>query len=260
MSARVFALSALLVALAPAQAAISITDPTSYSYSQTFDTLASSGSGLTLPASLAGWGLYLANGASATYAANTGSSNSGSFYSYGNSSDRALGALGSSGTFWNGVANDAVAGYITLSLSNDSQATITSFSLSFDGEQWRNGGSTAQSMVLEYGYGATFGAVTTWSTAPDFTWSSAVNGGTAGAINGNTVGLSAVSGTLSVDWQSGSTLWLRWVEKNDQGIDHGLAIDNVQITSVSAVPEPSSYAMLLAGLGTVGFVARRRRK
>ena len=28
---------------------------------------------------------------------------------------------------------------------------------------------------------------------------------------------------------------------------------------VSAVPEPESYAMLLAGLGVVGSVARRRR-
>jgi len=29
--------------------------------------------------------------------------------------------------------------------------------------------------------------------------------------------------------------------------------------SVNAVPEPSTYAMLLTGLGSTGFVARRRR-
>lgn len=32
------------------------------------------------------------------------------------------------------------------------------------------------------------------------------------------------------------------------------------LLTVTAVPEPESYAMLLAGLGVVGFVARRRRR
>jgi PEP-CTERM motif len=31
------------------------------------------------------------------------------------------------------------------------------------------------------------------------------------------------------------------------------------MASVTAVPEPTSYAMMLAGLGVIGFVARRRR-
>jgi len=28
---------------------------------------------------------------------------------------------------------------------------------------------------------------------------------------------------------------------------------------ITAVPEPTTYAMLLAGLGCVGFIARRRK-
>jgi hypothetical protein len=36
----------------------------------------------------------------------------------------------------------------------------------------------------------------------------------------------------------------------------GMAIQNVQ---VSAVPEPATYAMLLAGLGAIVFMGRRRR-
>ncbi|HSC64571.1 MAG TPA: PEP-CTERM sorting domain-containing protein [Caldimonas sp.] len=36
--------------------------------------------------------------------------------------------------------------------------------------------------------------------------------------------------------------------------------DMVVGLKVSAIPEPESYALLLAGLGAVGFIARRRRK
>ncbi|MDP1672545.1 MAG: FxDxF family PEP-CTERM protein, partial [Burkholderiales bacterium] len=31
-------------------------------------------------------------------------------------------------------------------------------------------------------------------------------------------------------------------------------------SSVSAIPEPETYAMMAAGLGLLGFVARRRKK
>ena len=37
-----------------------------------------------------------------------------------------------------------------------------------------------------------------------------------------------------------------------------LKVDDVQI-SVTAVPEPETYAMMLAGLGLMGTIARRRK-
>lgn len=44
---------------------------------------------------------------------------------------------------------------------------------------------------------------------------------------------------------------------NNAGGDNvGIVLDNV---SVTAVPEPETYAMLLAGLGVMGAVARRRK-
>jgi hypothetical protein len=36
-------------------------------------------------------------------------------------------------------------------------------------------------------------------------------------------------------------------------------LDGANLSYVTAVPEPESYAMLLAGLGLMGFIARRRR-
>jgi hypothetical protein len=38
--------------------------------------------------------------------------------------------------------------------------------------------------------------------------------------------------------------------------DTAMGFDNF---SVTAVPEPETYALMLAGLGVVGFVARRRK-
>nr|WP_316640316.1 FxDxF family PEP-CTERM protein [uncultured Roseateles sp.] len=35
---------------------------------------------------------------------------------------------------------------------------------------------------------------------------------------------------------------------------------NIQANAVQAVPEPETYALLLAGLGCIGFVARRRKQ
>ncbi|MEY4908734.1 MAG: hypothetical protein RL260_2452 [Pseudomonadota bacterium] len=43
-----------------------------------------------------------------------------------------------------------------------------------------------------------------------------------------------------------------------KGVD-GLMMDNVNI-SAAAVPEPESYAMMLAGLGALGFMSRRRKQ
>lgn len=39
--------------------------------------------------------------------------------------------------------------------------------------------------------------------------------------------------------------------------NEGLLLDNV---SVTAVPEPSTYALMLAGIGAIGFLSRRRRR
>lgn len=242
-----------------AHAAVTLSAPNA-TYSQSFDTLAAAGNGngWINNSTLAGWSVYRnssANFATAIdatlYNASTGSSNAGALYSFGSagSSDRALGSVGSgnaaAGSYW----------YV-LGLTNGSAVAFNSFTLGYSGEQWRNGGAGAQTAVLEYGFGSSAQAVSTW-TATGFNFTSPVTGGTASALDGNANALS-LGGTLATDWQAGQTLWLRWTDLDQTGADHGLAIDNVSF-SVTAVPEPQTYALMLAGLGAIGALARRRK-
>ncbi len=264
MSKRLFVAAALFAAVS-AQAAVSLTTPAA-PYTQNFDSLASTGTNIvwTNDSTLAGWSLFTAAGAAVpNYLANNGSGNAGSFVSFGANSatDRALGGLGSGGAYFGAPAPGAVAGYIALALSNDTGVELASFTLGFSGEQWRNGGNaTPHTMALEYGFGSTFAGVTGW-TAPGagfINFTSPIATATAAAVDGNAAGLvGGLGGTVATSWAPGSTLWLRWTENNELGNDHGLAIDNLSV-SVTAVPEPGTWALMLAGLAAFGLLARRR--
>ncbi|NJK60116.1 MAG: hypothetical protein HC918_07590 [Oscillatoriales cyanobacterium SM2_1_8] len=211
-------------------------------YSQAFNTIAETGTNNTWTNNntIPGWYLFRqpAPGTAITaYNADNGGSNTGSFYSYGptNNSERALGGLGTGGTYFGSPTSAAVAGWIAFGATNTTGNTINSLTVNFDGEQWRNGGNTtAQSMVLEYGFGTSFTTVPTW-TAPGtiFNWTSPIATSTAAAVNGNSEGRVAnVGGTLSsLNWANNDTLWFRWIENNDTGNDHGLAIDNFSLST-----------------------------
>ena len=265
------ALSLALVSLANT-AAIGAVAYTTYgaTVSQNFDTLASTGTNVAWAndTTLTGWHLFRQPAAAPVAITNidsgTGSSNTGKFYSFGpaSNSDRALGGVASGGSYFGSPTAGNVAGWIAVSLTNNTAITLDTVLIGFDGEQWRDGGAAtpaAQTMVLQYGVGATFGAVTTWSTPGGaFNFSSPVftNTTTGAAVNGNGAGLTTgLGGTLTgVAWNAGDTLWIRWVDNNDAGNDHGLAIDNFKF---AAVPEPSTS---LLGLLAAAYIPLRRRR
>jgi hypothetical protein len=59
---------------------------------------------------------------------------------------------------------------------------------------------------------------------------------------------------FNVDLTSSVGLWIEW---RDEGFNVGM--DNIDFTVTTVIPEPQTYALFLAGLGLLGFVARRRR-
>lgn len=217
------------------------------SYSQSFDTLASSGTAATtLPTD---WAFSeTGTGANTTYAADTGSNTAGNTYSFGStaSTDRAFGGLQSGSvvpTFGAQFKNDITGG-----------ATID-LTLSYTGEQWRLG-ATGRTDRLDFQYSTDATSLTTgtWTDVNALDFTAPVTAGTVGALNGNlTANRLSISSTFTMTIAEGANFWIRWNDLNATGSDDGLAIDDFSIT---AVPEPS--AALIGCLGLLGLLRRRR--
>ena len=74
------------------------------------------------------------------------------------------------------------------------------------------------------------------------------------AVVGNTVSGSEGNGTVQFIGTFSSISWTNPVYENWYGFDVGIA------GVATPVPEPETYALMMAGLGAMGFIARRRRK
>jgi hypothetical protein len=283
------------VCAAPARAAILYSTPAS-NYTQNFDSLPNSPTNTSLGTSPAGWiddtstpganqfsipGWYLwhpimqSEGGANNHQRmrlGTGSANTGAFWSFGasGSAERALGMV-SSNTMATpppitDMSPDNGESYYGARFTNNTGITLQNFTVSYAGEQWRDGGAAtpnAQRISFNWKVGATsvqetgFNPVVFVGFPLDFVSPVFTNTGGGAAVDGNGAGRVPIGSVTvgGINWAPGTDLWIRWTDINDAGNDHGLAIDDV--TFSANVPEPTG--LRLWALAMLPGVGRRRR-
>ncbi len=139
---------------------------------------------------------------------------------------------------------------MTLRLLNSTGVTVTALQLSYD-IYVRNDNDRANS--FNFRYSADDNQYTTVSSL-DFTSPGSADSSPEWTSTDRSVTLSGLS------IAHGSQFYLQWIsdDVSGSGARDEFALDNVSVTAVSAVPEPSSAA--LVGLFGVGLLGARRRK
>jgi uncharacterized protein len=237
---------ALMLMALPMQGALAAPGSLASTYTQNFDTLASSGTTNTWTddTTISGW--YSTR---TVYLAGTGSSNSGGLYSFGSAAvptDRALGSIasGTTTTIFYGVR-----------LVNDTGSVITQLDISYAGEQWRTGGSStatpsvAQKIDFQYQIGATSLTTGTWLDVDALDFNSPIFGTTAAsALDGNAAAnrTSLSNSITGLTIQPNEEVWLRWQDLNDANNDHGLAVDDLNVSAIVVPPQATVINEVLA--------------
>ena len=212
-------------------------------YAQDFDSLSTNGldiawvNNFTLP----GW--YASRSASpqeiVEYNAGTGSSTTGSLYSFGSSAsaERALGSVAS-----------GAQGHIAYGIRfwNDTGFARTNLVISYTGEQWRAANAVVQSLEFSYQVGvnltnADARNLQNWTPFPVLDFHSPNTNATQ-ALNGNqpTNRVAFVSISLTgLVVPAGQELFLRWFDREDAGADDGLGVDDLTVSfGEPVIPAP----------------------
>lgn len=218
------------------------TSATTYSlggaaYAQNFDALPASGTvnwvnNSTLP----GW--YVAS-ASGTVTPGIVISNGGS-----NLDDQRIASVGVTAESERALAYQTktvtTPTYIGVGFANDSGRELTSFSLAYVAEQWREIGSSSRnsSFTVQYRVGAdasALNATTGWTTVNGLSFTS--NASTS-ITSGLSVSANLSSSNVAVSVPPGSSIWFRWVMSNNATTANTsndiIAIDNVSVSFAAA--------------------------
>jgi hypothetical protein len=240
-------------------------------YTQNFDNLASSGNNNTWTNNQAatdihgmnGWYWQESEATSLIYDVSTGTSTSGTAYSFGVAgtnpvTDRAMGNLGTAGhpnTAWGVV------------FQNNTGQALNSITVSYTGEEWRRAPSEGG---LTFSYLTSSSDITTLTpgggavpSTPAWTGLAALNFsppvvGSGAALDGNAAAnRTAISATIFATIPAGEYFALRWYDGDSTNNDGGVAIDDLTLTVT--VPEPSPFWFGCAICGSVAIATSGRR-
>ncbi len=274
-------------------------DTSGGTYTQDFDTLASSGfaNTWTNDTTLPGWYIFSSQSISGatgrratapddvapaswvavdTYTAANAAPTRSRVYSFGanGSGERALG--GYTTASGNPASDQINAGdnIYALALQNTTGGTLTDATITYTGEQWQgtfNPGSDG-ALVFSYLVKDGFNAQTdipTQNTYAPYTLDSdldfrVLQDATLNdqPLDGNAAAnRTTLSDTLTgLAWNEGEYLILRWIDNDISGNDFGLAIDDFSLTATGPAPIPEPASAALFAVAVVGVLSRRRRR
>jgi hypothetical protein len=172
------------------------------------------------------------------------------FLANGTASIGNLGTSGSTDRALGGMPNSASGDlYHQLAIKNDSGNPITSFVLSYTGEQWANAPSTnPDSLTVWFSDNNASSGFVTMGTA--FTFTAPHSNASGAVLDGNAAAnRTAISGTFTpaIPVAAGNTFYIRWYDKNDGTQDHVLALDDLTVT-------PAAYSGALSFDGANDYV------
>lgn len=221
----------------PAYGQLSISSPGT-AYTQNFDGLPSSGTGLSQSGGIfsSGWS-FLEGGsnANATYDAGTGSSSTGNTYSFGVAgtnavTDRAFGMLQSG----------SLTSILGFKFTNNTGSTITSMTIGYTGEVWRLASSADNLAVSYQTSNVALNAASGWTTISGLAFTTPATG-TAAAVDGNNNAYRTVISPVTITGLSianGTTVTIRWVDATGSS-SAGMGIDDFTITCYGNCTTPT---------------------
>ncbi len=180
----------------------------------------------------------------------SGASPTGGTYSYGNSSDRALGSFASG-------SNQSFYGAIITNTTSDILRNVT---ISFTGEQWHRGNGLANTLAFSYKLGASSIADTPLTAVSALNFTSPVTTGSNVGLDGNaganrTV-ISPQTFILNDNWMPGQNLMIRWFDADDGSSDDGLAVDDFSFTATPpAAPTRQDSTITFSSVSTFSLTA-----